>query len=567
MELCGIMRTEDIDFLIKEGVLDPTTQRLTSRAISILKRNSDIAAVLLNATSYCPDGTPYAQRVWCLTRGYDSFPVCNSCSAPVKFNSTIGFSTFCSTKCSNSSPQKIAQIKATNLVRHGGHPLTSNPEVKAKKEATLLSRYGCTNVLSNESSVRKRIDDEREARTGYRHAIQNPEAQEHLKRLNLERLGVEYRFQSQEVQQQVTETVKERYGVSSTLLLLPEQKRIQSKISRSPSLDAYNKVIDDEWLINEYVSKEKTCTQIANELGYLDEQSIARRLTRLGIPIVSRQFSVGEREVSNVISALGIEVVNNDRNIVAPKELDIVVPSHRLAIEYCGLYWHSEEYKSANYHQEKMEAANAAGYRLITIFEDEWNNRSDHIKTKLQHILGLSPTRVYARKCTIVDVSSIDKKAFLDRYHIQGNGPSSIQYGLEYEGEIVAVIAFIAKQNGTYTLNRYATSVTVPGGFSKLLKHAITTLPNVSRIETFADLRWSEGHLYESTGFDKEYVIPPDYYWTDGISRWHKFGFRHSLLQSKLEHYDETLTEAQNCHNHGLYRIYDCGKVKYVLTI
>lgn len=323
-----------------------------------------------------------------------------------------------------------------------------------------------------------------------------------------------------------------------------------------------------EWLYEEHVNKNRTIIDMANELGVTDS-TMGKQLRRHNVPIQYNHDgrSLGERQLYDYVATLAPDARSSDRDLIGPKELDIVIPSHKLAIEYGGLYWHSEVHKNAEYHKSKMDEANAAGYRLITIFEDEWNNRSDHIKTKLQHILGLSPTRVYARKCTIVDVSSIDKKAFLDRYHIQGNGPSSIQYGLEYEGEIVAVIAFIAKQNGTYTLNRYATSVTVPGGFSKLLKHAITTLPNVSRIETFADLRWSEGHLYESTGFDKEYVIPPDYYWTDGITRWHKFGFRHQLLETKLDDYDPTLTEVENCHNHGLYRIYDCGKVKYVLTI
>ena len=36
----------------------------------------------------------------------------------------------------------------------------------------------------------------------------------------------------------------------------------------------------------------------------------------------------------------------NDRTILKPLELDIVLPSIKLAIEYDGVYWHSNEISS-----------------------------------------------------------------------------------------------------------------------------------------------------------------------------------------------------------------------------
>ena len=39
----------------------------------------------------------------------------------------------------------------------------------------------------------------------------------------------------------------------------------------------------------------------------------------------------------------------------SPLELDIYIPSHNLAIEFDGLYWHSEIHKPSNYHLNKTE--------------------------------------------------------------------------------------------------------------------------------------------------------------------------------------------------------------------
>lgn len=73
------------------------------------------------------------------------------------------------------------------------------------------------------------------------------------------------------------------------------------------------------------------------------------------------------------------DVLFNDRNAIVPYELDIYVPSKKLAIEFNGCFWHSTENKvSMKYHLHKTQRCEAAGIKLIHIWEDEWlNNRSD----------------------------------------------------------------------------------------------------------------------------------------------------------------------------------------------
>lgn len=77
-------------------------------------------------------------------------------------------------------------------------------------------------------------------------------------------------------------------------------------------------------------------------------------------------------------------------------------------------------------------------------------------------------------------------------------------------------------------------------------------------------MRWSEGLLYEQTGFEKEKILPPDYQYVYQNRRLHKFNFRHKNLKNILINYDSSLSEHENCLAHKIYRIYDCGKVRYV---
>lgn len=56
----------------------------------------------------------------------------------------------------------------------------------------------------------------------------------------------------------------------------------------------------------------------------------------------------------------------NDRHLLDGKELDIVLPDHKLAIEFDGLYWHNENVVSPYYHLKKTEECAEKGYQLIT---------------------------------------------------------------------------------------------------------------------------------------------------------------------------------------------------------
>jgi len=279
------------------------------------------------------------------------------------------------------------------------------------------------------------------------------------------------------------------------------------------------------------------------------------------------QHSMAEKDIIKFLknSIPEIEIVENSRSIIAPKELDIYLPEYRLAIEYCGLYWHSEHRgKDRHYHLNKLNNCNNQNIRLLTIFEDEWLHHPRIVKNTILTILHRINTESnFARKCDIVSLSSKEKKLFFDDTHIQGTGPGSITYGLQYQNKLVAAMTFIKKQYDIFVLNRYASSANVVGGFSKLLTH-FERNHNWLAIESFADRRWSEGNVYIKNGFTQTKVLKPDYRYIVGGDRLHKFGFRHHQLTHKIAQYDPMLTEEKNCEVAGIAKIWDCGLIKYV---
>lgn len=345
----------------------------------------------------------------------------------------------------------------------------------------------------------------------------------------------------------------------------------ESKKALHISDDVIRKLNDREWMYDQHVVQQKSVMHISTELGFCanvptNTKTVTRYLAKHNIPVQQFQTSMAEKQILDYIKTIYVgEIQSNIRNIISPLEIDIYIPDKKLAIEYCGLYWHSEEAgKDSRYHLTKMEQCNARGIRLITIFEDEWIHTPIIVQSKIATLLGCALVdKVYARKCEVITVDMHDKRKFFNEYHIQGNGPGSITYALYYNSAPVAMMTFIKKTGGTYVLNRYATSCRVIGGFSKLLAH-FESQHSWVEIVSFADRRWSEGDVYIKLGFHLDKVLPPDYQYIRGTTRVHKFNYRHTQLKHKLPNYNSTLSESQNMTNHGIMKIWNCGLLRFV---
>jgi len=297
------------------------------------------------------------------------------------------------------------------------------------------------------------------------------------------------------------------------------------------------------------------------------KQALQNHIRGQGCPKCAKNgSSKPEQALFDLVSSHCPDAIQSDRTILDGKELDIYVPCKNLAIEYCGLYWHSEQMgKEKSYHFEKWHRCHNLGIRLLTIFEDE-----DPIKVEnaVLSAIGIRPKGISARKLFIKELSTKNATAFLEEHHLQGSCGKKVTLGAYDDDVLVAVMAFGATSRQSkypWELRRFCTDGrNHPGVASRLWKFFLRKY-NPDSVVSMSDRRWFSGDMYSILGFEWDGEVRPDYHYVKGGERWHKSGFRKDGIKTRLpEFYDESLTEREMMQNAGYGRIWDCGKDRWV---
>lgn len=279
-----------------------------------------------------------------------------------------------------------------------------------------------------------------------------------------------------------------------------------------------------------------------------------------------------EDEIAEYLESLGLEIQRNRRDVISPYELDIYVPSLQLAIEHCGLYWHSEaKGKTNNYHLQKHNLCLDKGIRLLTIFEDEWRDKQDILKASLQHFAGKSPKGCPGRKATIREITWREAKPFLEKHHMLGAGRAGRHTIGAYDPDdnLIAVMVWGIPSNeqgktAEMEMTRYVcTKANHPGLASKMFRWSVREY-GFEEVIAFVDLRFFEGAFKQIAGFEKVSQSQPTLFWTNGIDRKkRRFETKRTLLK-RPEFIGRNMTKKDMLKELGYYRIWDCGKSKFV---
>lgn len=290
-----------------------------------------------------------------------------------------------------------------------------------------------------------------------------------------------------------------------------------------------------------------------------------------GCPKCGNHMSTAEDEICEFMAKIiGTgKIIRRSHKILNGDELDIYVPDFRLAIEYDGIRWHSEQFnKNKNYHLEKTLKCRDAGITLIHVFEDEWIKNKNLVLEKIGHFLGtIKKSVIGGRKCVVREVKYQEAKDFLNRFHLQGFAKSSVYYGAFCQDTLLGVMTF-TKFGDDWELNRFSTNTnySCPGVASKIFKQFIKDY-NPDSIKSFLDRRWcfdEKNNLYTKLGFKQDAILPPDYRYTNGHGeRLHKFGFRKQILHKKYG-LPLDMTENEMTVKLGYYKIWDCGLIRYI---
>lgn len=284
-------------------------------------------------------------------------------------------------------------------------------------------------------------------------------------------------------------------------------------------------------------------------------------------PIGQSNRSFYEKELTSFFDELKVSNQNNVRNIIKG-EIDVYLPQNKIAVEINGLYWHNELFVHPNYHLDKTIQAQNQDIQLLHIFEDEWLYKKEIVKSILKNKLKITPHRIYARKCRISEIDNKTSKKFLKQNHIQGEVNSKIRLGLFYENELVSLITFskgrviMGGKDNEWELTRFCNKLetNVIGAANKLFKHFVNSY-KPEKIISYSDIRLFDGGLYTTLGFERKSQSPPNYWYVINGVRYYRFNFRKSKLVT--EGYDKNKTEKQIMFDRKIYRIYDCGNIRW----
>lgn len=337
-----------------------------------------------------------------------------------------------------------------------------------------------------------------------------------------------------------------------------------------------------EWLIEQHVTLRKTCKEIGEDIG-TSKAAISLALANHDIIANAtnsypRKFNKISKEENTLLEFVKSLVPNNiikqsDRKILEGQEIDILLPELNIGFEYNGIISHIHSHhkgiqngnKEKNYHYNKTKNAENKGVKLFHIFSDDWTLNKEVVKGLIAAKLGYSEHTIFARKCEISLLQKFEKSSFLNMYHMQGNDKSSIEYGLKYNGDIVALMTFCKSRynkNANWELSRFVVKkyYNVPGAFSKLL--AAFRRNHSGTIISYADRSYSDGGVYIKNGFTLLHENKAGYkYVKNGtIKRLHRAAF----MKAKIAPNDPR-PEWEIMFDLGYKQIYDCGTLSFLL--
>lgn len=482
--------------------------------------------------------------------------------------------TYCSRSCSNHDPKVIEKMIRSQTDtfnnKYGMHPMKTEQTKERFKEA-VKEKYG-VEWFSSSSDWKEKVKETNIKNHGSEW-FSNPEK---TKQTCMERYGVSNIRNTAEYKEKYRKTCMERYGVPNASqnigFNVKHYTTMFERFLNHPKFSNFKPLFSFEEYSGVFVKKYKfECKRCGSQKEY----SIDNGKSPVCVNCDKCNSSFFQKEVYDYIeSILGKteNIVLNNRTILYPKELDVVIPNYKIAIECNGLVWHSEIIGRKNkvYHLLKTKSAAIKGYRLIHIFDCEWENKQDIIKSIIATSLKKTTATINGRDCIIKEISSEVSGEFLKNNHLQGGDHSTVKLGLFFENELLSVMTFVRSRFDAkieWEMSRYCNKLytIVHGGASKLFTHFIKTYsPN--SVVSYSDRRFFDGMLYLKLGFQFVHNSTPNYFYIidNYLTIQHRMGWQKHKLQEKLLNFDPKLSEWENMKNNGFDRVWDCGHSKWI---
>ena len=517
-----------------------------------------------------------------LKQGGEGF--CFTCGQPLPFVNLIrGYKHYCNAKCELADKRVVEKAKQTYKEKTGYDHNMHNPESKERVKNTTVEKYGGIGFAVKELADKVLDTYNKEHGTDIEKCNmivhENPELEQQRIKTRIEKNNGSYMsdvhkrklIQMSKEPEIIKKRINTRYTLYGQKYMTPEAyEKLKGNVSetyKDVNLKVFKKqgdglckchcdICDKDYEISLMTLRERRhagynpCV-FCNPIGSILVKHVSDRETELYNYIASKYNG---------------QIIKSDRTILDGKELDIYLPGLNLAFEFDGLYWHNEITKSSDYHVSKTNVCESKGIQLIHIFEDDWLYKSDIVKSRINGLLGLN-NRIFARKCIIKEISNNDAATFLNENHIQGSCVSKYRYGLYFNDELISIMTFgKSRFSDEFELLRFCNklNINVVGGASRLFNHFLNNHDEIVEVISYADRCWSKGNLYEKLGFIKDGITKPAYYYIIDNKRQNRIKFqKHKLVK---EGFNPSKTEHEIMLERKIYRIYDCGNIKYRFT-
>lgn len=499
----------------------------------------------------------------------------------------------------NQLPESVKKAKETNIKKYGySHPL-KNPEVYAKYKQTLLAKTGEDNIfktkefkerLKEYNQVNFKVDhvsQREDVKLKISNSHKNISSEEQDLRNKKRKISVnnkyncDYSFQDPAVKQKINTTMLDKYGdINPYKSSIIRQKMHKTK--RNKYWNYFNILLKEKFLTPLF-DKEYYSNILNKEYKYscikCNKIITTDKITPIRIWCgCDKSRSHFEDDIISWLNSIGITKIEPNKLFRDPVtnlnkyEIDVFLPDLNLGIDFHGTYWHSNLYKSSNYHKDKYLFFKNSNINLIQVFEIDWINKEHIVKSIIKNKLKLNASKIYARSCVIKAVLAKDSKIFLEMNHLQGPIHSKVNMGLYYKEELVALLNMSKNRYSTteeWEVIRFTskTDTTIIGGFERLLKYFIDQ-HTPKNIVSFVNVNYFTGDSLSKLGFTLAHHTKPNYFYfksNDVIKTYSsRIVFQKHKLKKLLPIFKSELSEWNNMQLNGYLRIFDAGNLKFV---
>lgn len=495
---------------------------------------------------------PMKEKMYLDLKGLEEPLKCPICGNRLKFVSLrYGYQQYCSSKCSNSAPEKIQLTKEVNLEKFGVEVPAQSKEVQDKMKKTCLEKYGTENAMSNKDISKKAHDTYIERHGGIGNGSE--EVREKMKQTMLERYGVDNAVHSKELKAKMIQTTLEKYGAETPF----GNKDIQEKAAKT-RIERYG-------------------TNIPLQNEEIKRRLIESNMEKYGVPwyCLSKEFcssfkndSKPNKEFAKMLDEANI--LYEKEFVIENKRYDFKVNNYLIEINPFSTHnstWGiiGKDPMSKDYHLKKSKLAKDNGFQCIHVWD--WDD-----KDKVIRFLS-NKSKIYGRECDIKEIDNKEAIKFLEKYHFQNSCKGiNTAIALIYNDEIVGLMCFgKPRYNKKYDVELlrlcYKDDITIIGGTKKMLNHYIKNYSPKSII-SYCDKSKFSGKVYEELGFKLLRSSSPSLHWYNGKKHYTDFTVRKYGADKLLgTNYGKGTNNSTIFKLNNYVEIYDSGQDTYILEL